>query len=411
MPRIPPELCARCKGYKRLCGLPKCPILEAFRAQVKAATSARGTLVEGATPPGILVGEHGYPKVRVYYMIPPGLHGEEARYHEAPTLWAVRREPLSRIITLRSELLSASMSVDARDPYRLYQEEVGLAAVSEEPVDSEAKLAKPPVPRLSFDGISKPRGPSAPVERIRVAGNPRLPKPAERMIWDDAPAADAIIELYEAGLDVYSIQRIMSVGFLGRLRARRVVPTRWAITAVDETISRHLREKLRDKPELDRVEVYHGEYLGNKFTIILMPGPGSIEWIEAWQPNTLWTRSARDPVIWRVEEDPLGRKTAEDGGYSAAKIAVLEYLARRGRRADVVILREITPSYYAPVGNWHIRETVRRAMGSGPIASSLALGELESIVRGLHDNPDKLLSESRFLPWGRFRRSRVTDFF
>lgn len=411
MPRIPPELCARCKGYKKLCGLPKCPILESFRAQVKATVKTRGTLVEGATPPGILVGEAGYPRVRVYYMIPPGLYGEEAYYHDAPRLWALRGESLARIISLRSELLSANLRVNVRDPFTLYQKEIGLAAISVKPVESEAKLAKPPVPRLVFDGISKPRGPSAPVERIRVSGNPQLPRIVERIIWDDAPAVNAIIELYKSGLDVYNIQKIMSVGFLGRMRNRRVVPTRWAITAVDETVSRHLRLQLRDKPEIDSIEVYHGEYLGNRFVVVLKPGPGSFEWIEAWQPHTLWTKAARDPVLWRVEEDPLGRKTAEDGGFSAAKIAVLEHLASRGRRADVVILREITPSYYAPVGNWHIRETVRRALARGPLLRTNSEDEAVGLVRRLLDNPDAVLSMSRFLPGGRYRRTRITDFF
>ncbi len=410
MPRIPPELCARCKGYKRLCGLPKCPILEAFRAQVSATAKTRGTLVEGATPPGILVGEAGYPNVRVYFLVPPQVYGEEAHYHEAPVEWADRREPLARIISLRGELLSASITLPVRDPYKLYETEIGLAAISSEPVDSEVKLAKPPVPRLSFDGVSKPRGPSAPAEKIRISGNPRLPRPVEKVIWDDAPAMTAIGELYSRGVEVYEIQRLMAAGFLGRLRRRRIVPTRWAITAVDEALSRTLKGLLSDKPEVDSIEVYRGEYLGNRFLIILLPGPGTFEWIEAWQPQTLWTRNARDPVIVRVEEDPLGRRNLEDGGFSAAKIAVLEYLARRGRRADVVILREVTPSYYAPVGNWHIRETVRRAMARGPVLVSSDIAEAASYASEHIDNYAQMASRSLILPGGRHRRTRITDY-
>nr|WP_256205084.1 hypothetical protein [Aeropyrum camini] len=52
----------------------------------------------------------------------------------------------------------------------------------------------------------------------------------------------------------------------------------------------------------------------------------------------------------------------EDGGFSAAKLPVLEHLYSRGRRADVIIVREVLPQYYAPVGNWHIRETVKHAL-------------------------------------------------
>ena len=411
MPRISPELCARCKGYKRLCGLPRCPILEAFRAQVSAATRIQGTLLDGSTPPGLLVGEHGYPRVRVYYMVPPGIHGEEARYYEAPVEWAHRGEPLARIIQLRASLVSASLRADVGDPYRLYETEIGLAAISEKPVDSEVRLAKPPSPRLAFDGVSKPRGPSAPAEEIRVQGDPRPPRPLEKAVFEDAPAVDMAWELYRKGVAVYDIQRAMSLGFLGRRRARRIVPTRWAITAVDEILSRRLRETLQGADTIGEVEVYRGEYLGNRFTIVLLPGPGTLEWIEAWQPMTVWTRTARRTVVWRVEEDPLGRKTAEDGGFSAAKLPVLEHLAGRRRTADVVILREITPSYYAPVGNWHIRETVRRALERGPIARASSPEEVIPIIEEGLGDPHPLLSRSMLLPRGRYRRTRVTDFF
>ncbi len=411
MPRINPELCARCKGYKRLCGLPKCPILEAFRAQVSAATRIQGTLLDGSTPPGLLVGEHGYPRVRVYYMVPPGKYGEEARYHEAPIEWAMRRESLAGIIRLRASMVSASISVEVRDPYKLYETEIGLAAVSVKPVDSEVKLLKPPSPRLAFDGISKPRGPSAPALSIRVSGDPQPPRPLEKAVWEDAPAQEIAWELYKRGVGVYELQRALSLGFLGRIRNRRIVPTRWAITAIDEIISKQLRLRIRDKPSIDEVEVYRGEYLGNKFIIILLPGEGTFEWIEAWQPMTIWTRNAKRTIVWRVEEDPLGRRTAEDGGFSAAKLSVLEKLVERGRKADVIILREITPSYYAPVGNWHIRETVKRAMEEGMMARFSSPEETLPLLRSLLGDPQVFLEKSLLLPWGKYRRTRIPDYF
>jgi len=411
LPRISPELCARCKGYKKLCGLPKCPILEAFRAQVTASTRIKGSLLNGSTPPGILVGEKGYPKVRAYYMIPPGVYGSEAKYYEAPYEWAVKNEPLARIIQLRASLVSASISVEARDPLSLYQSEIGLAALSQKPVDSEVKLVKPPSPRLSFDGISKPRGPTAPALRIKVSGNPQPPKPLEKAIWEDVLARDIVWELYWKGVSIYDIQRAMSLGFLGRTKARRIVPTRWAITAVDEILAMRIREELRGASTIDSIEIYKAEYLGNKFIIILLPGEGTLEWIEAWQPMTVWTKTAKRTVVWRVEEDPLGRKTSEDGGFSAAKLPILENLLERGKTANAVILREITPSYYAPVGNWHIRETVKRAMKKGPLLVASSPEEILPVIRKTLSDPDNILSRSVLLPWGKYRRTRITEFF
>jgi len=404
MPRIPPELCARCKGYKRLCGLPRCPLLDSFRAQVSAASRIAGTRAEGPTPPSALVGEHGYPRVSLYYMIPPGAPEEKARYYDAPREWAASKETLAGIIRLRSELVSARVRVDARNPMRLYEAEISPALASTAPVDSEALLAKPPTPRLAFDGVSKPRGPTAPAREIRVTSNPRLHPRLEKLVFDDARAAEAVWELYRAGVDVYTIQKAFSLGMLGGLRRRRLVPTRWAITAVDEILAGRIRAGLRGLDTIGEVEVYFGEYLGNRFAIVLLPGPGTFEWIEAWHPHTAWTRAARKPIIVRVEEDPLGRATAEDGGFSAAKVPVLEHLARRG---NVVILREITPDYYAPVGNWHIRETVSAALARGPVAKASSPQEAARIVERMFPRVPELVRASRLLKGVK----RVTDFF
>ena len=217
------------------------------------------------------------------------------------------------------------------------------------------------------------------------------------------------MELYRAGVDVYRLQRALSLGALGRLRARRLVPTRWAITAVDDMLAGHLRERLRDKPWIDGVEVYTADYLGNRFTIILHPGPGSFEWIEVWHPRGLWTESSPEPLVWRVTETPRGEVSEPDGGFSAARTAVLEALEARGRRADVIIVREITPSYYAPVGNWHIRETVRMALAGKPLRYDSLDGALNYALSRLQAGAERVKRSS---PTFRgFRQARLTDYY
>ncbi len=412
MPRIPPELCARCKGYKKLCGLPRCPILEMFQSQARTVLRIRGPEVEGSTPPGLLVGEHGYPSLNVYFYIPPSVTGEQARVYDDPLGWSRARYSLARILRLRSSLLGARVRVKANDPYSLYSSELGIAALSEKPVSTEALLEKIPVPRLRFTGITKPIGPSAPAKKILVQENPVMNRKLERLVWDDAYASDAVWEAYLSGVDVYSIQRAFSLGFLGRYRNRRVVPTRWTITAVDEILSRHLQRALRDKPSIDQVEVYFHEYLGNRFIVVLLPGEGSLEWIEVWHPRTVWTKTSPKPIIYYLYEDPLGRKTMEDGGYSASKLAVLEALYKRGKRADTVIIREILPSYYAPVGNWHIRETTRKALEKLPLARASTTLEVKNVIDKLLvlENKDEIYAKSRLLGFkGRMRR--LTEFF
>ncbi|AFZ71048.1 hypothetical protein Calag_1339 [Caldisphaera lagunensis DSM 15908] len=408
MARIPPELCAQCKGYKKLCGLPKCPILEEFRARVNSSLKISNKDVNGSTPPSGIIGEYGYPKVLFHYMVPPGLSGDKAKYTDNPVLWSIKKEPLDNIVKMRSELVSATIMVDINRPWELYQNEIGLAIISERPVDSEVLLKKEPLPKLSFDGITKPIGPKAPAEKIIVRDNPKLNITTEKIIWDDLKAEKAIWKIYSSGIDIYTIQNMLSLGFLGKVKNRRLVPTRWSITAVDDIISNELRKKIRDFNEINAIMAFEGEYLSNRFLIIFIPGEGSFEWIEVWHPSSIWTKYATKPIIDKVEEDALGRVSNMDGGFSAARLSVLEYLYKIKRKANVIILREILPTYYAPVGNWHIRETVKNSLLKDPIIKTNDIREIILYIRNwVRANPNDVIEKSELL---NLKKRKLTEF-
>lgn len=371
--RIPASLCVKCKGYKRLCGLASCPILDRFRAQVSSVTrlGSRPLELQGSTPPSLVVGEQGYPKVPILFNIPPQIHGEKARTYDSPLLWWTQRYSLKRIIELRSYLVSSILKSNVKDPWKLYEKELSIAAVSTKPTDSEARLQKPPIPHLSFDGILAPHGPRAPASNIRIVSNPKPPQILEKLIWDDVKASEAVWLLYKEKVDFYTIVRAFSLGLLGVKRNRRLVPTRWAITAVDSAIAAKLLEAIKSENKvIDHIEVYNASYLGNKFTIILFPGPYRLEMVEIWHPLTIWTHNTRKPILHWVREDKPNQFTEQDGGMMAARLSVLEHLARRGRQATVFIIREITPDYYAPVGNWHIRLTTAHALAQPMLRSN-----------------------------------------
>ncbi len=363
--RIPAELCVRCKGYRKLCGLPSCPIMERFRASFRAAAQVKGKEVEGATPPSVIVGESKYPKVPVLYQVPPGIFGLKAKYFDYPVGWWGKLT-LREIISIRSYQVASVVRVNVNDFAKLYESEVSLASVSMKPVDSEAILKKPPILKLTFSMGLDPVGPSAEAERIRVVGNAVLPKTLEKLVWDDVKAQEALFKLYMDGVNIYTIIRALSLGLLGKLRNRKLVPTRWAITAVDSALSRRMLRDLLDKPTINSVELYRGQYLGNRFTILLYPGRYMSEWIEVWFPSTVFTKHAGTPVVIYNRDNALGKTLTIDGGFDAARFAVIEHLWKRRRKASAVIIREIFPDYYASVGNWHIRETVRAAMSGMP---------------------------------------------
>ncbi|MFP3225569.1 MAG: Nre family DNA repair protein [Sulfolobaceae archaeon] len=360
MRKIPAELCVKCKGYKYLCGLPSCPILDRFRSIVHVASKIQGSeKIEGSTPPSIVIGEKNYPKVSLIYNIPPGIKGEEAREYENPEGWWGKKS-LSDILSLRSSLVSTILhDVNINEPEKLYEKEIALAGISEKPVLSEAQSeVKQILPRLKFDGILIPRGPSIKAKDIKVDENPKIPKKIESLIFDDVKAEEGVLELYSSGENYYRIITTFSLGLLGRKKNRRIVPTRWSITAVDQIVGNYLLSKIKEFDTISTTTVYYNSYLGNYFHIVFYPSRYSSIWIEIWYPFSLWSNEL---VITDLSEDYWGEYEFLDGGYMAARLAVIEKLNEMRRQAGIIIIREITSEYYAPVGNWHIRETVKKA--------------------------------------------------
>jgi hypothetical protein len=177
-----------------------------------------------------------------------------------------------------------------------------------------------------------------------------------------------MLELYEDGVQVSRIQRILSLGMLGMRDQRKIVPTRWSITAVDDTLSKKLRESIKHYPPIGKFQVYRYEYLDNVYAAILSPRSWEFEWIEAWFPGTAWNETGAVPALMGDYEPYEGRTTyASVGGcYYSTRLAVAEALERMQRQASALVLREIRPGYILPVGVWNVRESVRAALRTKP---------------------------------------------
>ncbi len=349
--------CAKCKGYRKLCGLSKCPILERIRAWKIA--NWKGKKAHGPTPPSVIVGESGYPYVPLMVGVAPSYD----EIYENPEKWFEMRLPLSEIIKLRASMLTPFKRVRVND----LNDEVVWAGVSTKPVDVEARLFREPLPP-SFDGVLKPVGPSAPGE-IKVVSNPKVDPVIDRLSNDDVKAEEGVKEAWEKGVNNENIVRAFSLGLLGK--NKKMVPTRWAITAVDTIVSEEIKSKMRDWREVgyERMGVY--EHYGNKYVVILRPDVLEVEMYEVWKRGSLWARD-RDEIIYNRERLVKGAKALDprDGGFHALKRGFLEALSEFGVRSGATIVRIVDNRYYAPVGSWQIRlgvkEATRRAiMGKG----------------------------------------------
>jgi len=359
-------LCIQCRGAKLLCGKARCPILVRHNVMMRTAPLIDRFDLDGSSPPGVFVGRIGYPKVFVGPLVPP-VHGD-TEILDTPEDWLGRT--MDDIVGFRSQLVRGmhrTHVLDVETGGRLVDltRELALSTASAE---VEVGFTRKPAGRVVLDDDVQPFGPSAPLRRLDV-GTLRVDRDLDRAYSDtDLLARPAIVDLYERGVLVSKIQRAFSVGAFGVARNRRFVPTRWSITAVDDTIGKELRERVKDHPLINEIRVFESIGFDDRFLVVQMPRPWRYELIEAWYPDTLWNPLGREVVLFGDHEGLEGRTTyASIGGcYYAARLAVAEALLRERRQAATVILRETHPGYIMPVGVWNVREHVRDALRRPP---------------------------------------------
>jgi len=402
-------LCILCRGAKLLCGKQRCPVLVKFYSNVKVKSLTDSLNIDGSSPPGVFVGRIGYPYVSVGPLIPP-TYGDTTLL-DTPEMWIGKS--IDDIVDFRSQLVRGKYLVHIRDlDSNKIIETTREMALSASPVDVEAEFLKKPHARLVLDDEVAPFGPTAPLKKINL-GNTKFDQRMEKAHNDtDLKAKDAVLELYKKDTLVSSIQKAFSVGSFGEEKARRFVPTRWSITAVDSMIGAELMIKMKDFPIINEFLVLESWQLDNRFVVLMMPRAWSYELIEAWYPNTVWNPFGKEVAIMSSSEGYDGRTTyAEIGGcYYAARLAVNEYLVREKRQGRVVILREAHPGYIMPVGVWNVRENVRAAL-SAPAKKFSSLDEAFTYISTRLVIPrSRWVRESTVLKETLFQRG-LEDFF
>jgi DNA repair protein NreA len=377
-------MCLECRGAKLLCGKPVCPIIVKAQSMARVGGSPYTNHVEGSSPPGVFVGRLGYPKVSIGPLVPPQFG--ETTIMDTPEQWLGR--PIEKIVDYRFSLVRGNTRAsvtDAAKPTGMLEKlhELSMAA---RPVDSELRLTKAPRRVLMLSEESQPFGPSAPLENFRLS-SVSVDRSIEKAYYDrDLRATDALFSLYRQGVLVTRIQRAFSVGMFGVGARRRIVPTRWSITAVDSALSSTLISRVKDHPTIDKYRVYSYSVYDNQYVAILLPEPWRFEWIEAWFPNTTWNQFTSEPYQIGDYEEYFGRRTyAKVGGcYYSTRLAVTEALDAERRQAAAIVLRETYPGYIMPLGVWNVRESIRRLMKQAPethetfdSALSSALGRMK----------------------------------
>ena len=314
--------------------------------------------LSGATPPSVFIGRYGYPKVKVGPMVPP-FHGDTTIL-DKPEMWLGKS--LEDIVQYRLSLVRGVSDINVHATSGRYIETLQELAMASKSAESEALFEKKPVADIEQEkdlGESAPFGPVAPLKSFKTASL-SIDKRLENVYYDkDLRAAEAIVDLFHQEVEVSRIHRVLSVGMLGLQKNRRLVPTRWSISATDNIISVSLIKSIVSYAQIDLFEVYKHSHLGNYYSVILIPDD-----VWSFEMKEVWFDKNGNLGMGVDFEDARGldHYPSIAGAYFAARLGVAEHLVQRRRKAAALVLREIHSDYVMPVGVWQIREGIRVAL-------------------------------------------------
>lgn len=352
---------------------PNCPIC--LKRQV--VFNMKKTLIKDSffgSAPAPFVGRWNYPNINVGILSPQHM-GEENWKYDAPKHWSKNHYKIPSLVNMRSELINAMFKANVKDvtktsKYLDLSKDVGMAS---KPVDIEVKLEKAPIFAQNFDKLMAPTGPKAIIQKADITSNPKIHKKVDKVHDDvDWKANDALRYLYKNNFDENFLSKLLSIGTIGVKKNRKLVPTRWSITAVDDSLGKNLIDQIKTY-NTTGYEAYFGSYLGNYYLILLFPKVWSYELFEMAVEKKVNPWSRKGLQYATDFENYNGRNqyaTETAGGYYTPRLAVLEHLIKRKKQASVLALRFITDEYTTPLGVWVTREACRNAMNSKPIEFS-----------------------------------------
>lgn len=335
----------------RICGEEDC---EAHRYAIGRRISNKEFV--GSSPPEIFVGRWNYPNVYAGILAPEEQGDTEIlTSHEQ---WHNEKFSIEKIASLRNQLIygRTQQHISKAREKNKFTEVMHEIAMTHKSVATEFRLKKPIHRHTENHAITPLITKAAPVEHVALQENAPVKQKVDYLVNDtEVKSTIAMQELERANIKTSSIMKLLSAGLLGRKTARKLVPTRWSITAVDDTLSKKKLENIRLYQELHEIQLFNAEYLGNHYEFLLLPGAYAFEVIEI---------SLANQGVWQDYESNFPRKTYADsvtGAYYANRLALTEYLEKIKRQAQCLVLREIRPEYNAPCGVGILRETSREA--------------------------------------------------
>lgn len=322
--------------------------------------------LDSNSPPSVFIGSKlKYPLVNVG-ILSPLEKDENAWIYDDSKYWAKNNFKINDVIKLRNSLLNSRFQSKVEDS-RLNKKFLEIAkeiAIASRPVDIEIELKHKLKLNKKKDKILTPHGLKGGLKKARITSNVKVNQKLDKLMNDEIKSNEALEILYKNNFNEYSLSKILSVGVLGLKKNKKLVPTRWSITATDDTLGKNLIKKIKDYKWIENYELFFGEFMGNQYLILFLPNVWSYELFELYKPGSSWNPSGEMKASTDYENFYERKKYAFQtaGGYYATRLPILEYLESIKRQASVLVIRIETSGYWASLGVWVVRETVRKAL-------------------------------------------------
>lgn len=319
------------------------------------------------SPPSVFIGSGlKYPDVNVG-ILSPLERDKDAWIYDDARYWAKHNFKIKEVMSLRDNLLNSRFRTKVKEvskPNNRFLKIAQEIALASNPVDVEIELKRKIGQNAKRDRVVSPQKMAAPLKKARIVGNVKVKRKLDKVVNDEMKASEGVGYLYKNNFDEYALSKILSVGVLGMKKNKKLVPTRWSITATDDMIGKKILESVRDYKWIENHQLFFGEFMGNAYLIMFFPGVWSYELFELYLPGSSWNQSNKVKAASDFESYGGRKNYASNtaGGYYASRLPILEYLDKTKRQASVIAIRLELPSYWASLGVWVVRESVRKAL-------------------------------------------------
>jgi len=323
--------------------------------QMQFEQTVTNRLLTAFSPPGIIVEAAKYP-VLMASVLASTEPSEFLSIYDHPESWiGLDRDA---VLTMRKRLYRFTVPIDARamEPYDII-ETLQTIALSVSPVAIEVETSSLPSKKLSTLGGQLPASPSINTKSIDIVSEPEISRVAKRITEQDIPSSEAAWKLLDYEYTLDQVVRLMSVGLLGRIDSRRLVPTRGAYKAViDAYVSRSLIE-LIEKPLVTSYRLGMSELFGDNFTVLAQPGEPKVDYLRIERtPDGL----DRGTSIQGVKNLATDSKTSIFADH--ARFSSFSDLVKRRESAHLTVFHFSRTSSNNILGPWLVRAGVKAAL-------------------------------------------------